>query len=91
MTVPLFDRAASGQSLLERELALAKDILLVRPVTENSSNWKADWTELVRKRSTQYARLLRKDPRFVRRVVAPDGPDAATNGVRATLYTKVHD
>ena len=72
-------------------LDTGKDILLVRPVTENSSNWKADWTELVRKRSTQYARLLRKDPRFVRRVVAPDGPDAATNGVRATLYTKVHD
>jgi mannosyltransferase len=68
-----------------------KDILLVRPVTENSSSWKADWTALVRKRSAQYARLLREDPRFVRRAVAPDGPYAATNGVRATLYTKVHD
>ena len=68
-----------------------KDVLLVRPVTENSSSWKAEWTALVRKRSRQYAKLLRKDPRFVRRAVAPAGPYAATNGVRATLYTKVHD
>jgi mannosyltransferase len=73
-------------------LHTGKDILLVRPVTENSSSWKADWTALVRKRSAQYSRLLREDPRFVRRAVAPDDdPYAATNGVRATLYTKVHD
>jgi mannosyltransferase len=73
------------------KLNAGKDILLVRPVTENSSSWKAPWTALVRRRSSQWARLLREDPRFVRRAVAPDGPYAATNGVRATLYTKVHD
>lgn len=68
-----------------------KDILLVRPVTENSTSWKAAWTSLVRRRSAQYARMLRRDPRFVRRAVAPAGPYAADNGVRATLYTKVND
>ena len=67
-----------------------KDVLLVRPVTENNENWKAPWTSLVRKRSAQWSRRLRHDPRFVRRAVAPDRPSAATSGVRATLYTKVH-
>ena len=72
-------------------LDAGKDILLVRPVTENSENWKAPWTELVRTRSSQWARLLREDERFVRRAVAPDGEYSALNGVRATLYTKVRD
>jgi len=72
-------------------LDTGKDILLVRPVTEISDQWKAPWTELVRKRSAQWARLLREDSRFVRRAVAPDGPTPAESGVRATLYTKVND
>ena len=68
-----------------------KDIMLVRPVTENEDQWRAPWTALVRRRSTQWARLLREDRRFVRRAVAPDGTFAADSGVRATLYTKVAD
>ena len=87
-------RAASASKTLGPaldNLGKGQDILLVRPVTENSSNWKAEWTALVRKRDRQYARLLRKDQRFVRRAVAPAGPYAASNGVRATLYTKVND
>ncbi|HEV2771589.1 MAG TPA: glycosyltransferase family 39 protein [Thermoleophilaceae bacterium] len=72
-------------------LDTGRDILLVRPVTEISDQWKAPWTELVRKRSAQWARLLREDSRFVRRAVAPDGPTPAESGVRATLYTKVND
>jgi mannosyltransferase len=72
-------------------LDTGRDILLVRPVTEISDQWKAPWTALVRRRSAQWARLLRDDPRFVRRAVAPDGPTAAESGVRATLYTKVAD
>lgn len=72
-------------------LDAGKDILLVRPITERRSQWKSPWTALVRRRSAQWARLLREDPRFVRRAVSPDGAYAATSGVRATLYTKVHD
>jgi mannosyltransferase len=73
------------------DLDTGRDILLVRPVTANASNWKAEWTELVRRRSAQYGRLLREDRRFVRRAIAPDEPSSAPNGVKATLYTKVHD
>jgi mannosyltransferase len=71
-------------------LAPGKDLLLVRPVTANEQNWSAPWTALVRKRSGQWARLLRRDGRFVRRAVSPERPTAAESGVRATLYTKVH-
>ena len=69
-----------------------KDILLVRPVTENSSSWKAEWTALVRKRSRRStrgccARIRASSAERWR----PTVPTPRANGVRATLYTKVHD
>ncbi|HLL87472.1 MAG TPA: glycosyltransferase family 39 protein [Thermoleophilaceae bacterium] len=71
------------------KLPPGNDLLLVRPVTENEQNWSAPWTSLVRRRSSQWSRQLRHDPRFVRRAVSPERPSGATSGVRATLYTKI--
>ncbi len=91
--LPRLRKARSSETIAPMldTLRPGKDILLVRPVTENNASWKAPWTSLVRRRSAQWARLLREDPRFVRRAFAPDGPSSGENGVRATLYTKVND
>jgi mannosyltransferase len=72
-------------------LAPGKNLLLVRPVTKNELNWSAPWTSLVSRRSGQWAEALRHDPRFARRAVAPEGSSSAMSGVRATLYTKIHE
>ena len=34
----------------------------MRPLTEGAKNWKASWTQLVRRRSAQWGDLLATDP-----------------------------
>jgi mannosyltransferase len=36
-------------------------LLYVRPLTEGAQNWQAPWTEMVRRRSAQWGRLLDMD------------------------------
>jgi hypothetical protein len=35
--------------------------LFVRPLTEGAKNWRASWTQLVRRRSAQWGQLLESD------------------------------
>jgi mannosyltransferase len=60
----------------------------VAPVTEERRDWRAPWTQLVRRRSAQWGALLERAemrqvataPRFYR--------EALTVGLRAVLYHK---
>jgi uncharacterized membrane protein len=36
-------------------------LLFIRPLTEGAQNWQAPWTEMVRRRSAQWGRLLQDD------------------------------
>jgi hypothetical protein len=75
---PLLDRMPEG-----------RQVLLVRPVIDNRSDWSAPWTRLVRRRSAQWAHALDRDPRFVRRAAAPVSGRTARHSIRAMVYTKV--
>jgi len=46
-------------------------LLFVRPLTEGANNWKASWTQLVRRRSAQWGALLQSDPNLKPIAVAP--------------------
>ena len=64
-------------------------VLLVRPVTTNVDDWDAPWTQLVRRRSAQWARALDRDPSFVQTAVVPDFYRRASRvGVSGIVYTK---
>lgn len=64
-------------------------VLLVRPVTTNVDDWDAPWTQLVRRRSAQWAAALDRDPRFVQTDVVPDFYRRASRiGVSGVVYTK---
>ena len=75
---PLLDRLPPGGR-----------VLLVRPITQNTADWDAPWTQLVRRRSAQWGGALAADKRFVRTRVIPQLYRRASRiGVRAVLYTK---
>jgi hypothetical protein len=38
-----------------------QQLLVVRPLTEGVMNWKAPWTELVRRRAAQWGQILTRD------------------------------
>ena len=46
---------------LVASLKPGQQLLYVRPLTEGAKNWKAPWTELVRRRSAQWGQLLQDD------------------------------
>jgi len=63
-------------------------LVLVNPIVR-ASNWRAPWTELVRKRSAQWQRQADRNPNLVRIGVQPRfGNRSLPRGVRATLYRK---
>ncbi len=39
-----------------------QQVLYMRPLTEGAQNWKAPWTQLVRRRSAQWGAILAGDP-----------------------------
>jgi mannosyltransferase len=60
-------RAVSVRRTLEPELAAlppGRRVILVQPIFRDYHAWKAKWTRLVYRRSTQWARALAADPRF---------------------------
>jgi hypothetical protein len=72
------------------KLRPGQKVLFVRPLTEGVQNWKAPWTQLVRRRSAQWGAILAGDttlrldgraPLFYR--------GASTVGNSAVLYEKV--
>ena len=82
-------RAAKVGNTLEPMLArvpVGSRVLFVRPLI--TGKWEATWTALVKKRSYQWARTLRTDPRFLRLGIVR-GSRETFKGVVAVLYLKV--
>jgi hypothetical protein len=64
-------------------------VLFVAPVTDQRRDWRAPWTELVRRRAAQWGALLEADPTLQRIDAAPTFyRTALTVGLRAVLYRK---
>ena len=64
-------------------------VLLVRPVIRRSGPWRAPWTRLVRRRSSQWGNALARDERFLRTAIVPRIYGEVVSGVRGVLYTKL--
>jgi hypothetical protein len=86
-------RAAQPDEVLEPLLARLRPgqkVLFVRPLTEGVQNWKAPWTQLVRRRSAQWGAILASDTTLRQVAVAPQFyRGASTVGNSAVLYEKV--
>jgi len=64
-------------------------VLLVEPVTERVDDWDAPWTQLVRRRSAQWAYAVATDPRFKQIGVVPPNYRRVTRiGVRGVVYER---
>jgi hypothetical protein len=85
--------AASPPATLPRVLAslrAGQQVLFVRPLTEGAQNWKAPWTQLVRRRSAQWGSLLASDPSLKLEAWAPHNyRGACCVADSALLYKKV--
>jgi mannosyltransferase len=71
-------------------LRVGQQVLFVRPLTEGAQNWKAPWTQLVRRRAAQWGALLAADPSLTPVAWAPHtyrGACCVANS--ALLYKKV--
>ena len=64
-------RPATALAPLLARVPVGGHVLLVRPVTFGTSNWKPRWTTLVRRRSAQWGAALVRDPRFRLVRIAP--------------------
>jgi hypothetical protein len=86
-------RAADPDTVLPpllAKLAPGQQVLFVRPLTEGVQNWKAPWTQLVRRRSAQWGAILAGDTTLKQVQVAPQFyRGASTVGNSAVLYQKV--
>ena len=84
--------AVRPETTLEPLLAdvpVGRQVILVKPLIRNPDAWDAEWTSLVRRRTYQWARLLRRDERFVRTgVVAPPYTEHIPRGIRVEFFTK---
>jgi hypothetical protein len=88
-------RAADPRTVLPPLLAKLRPgqkVLFVRPLTEGIVNWKAPWTQLVRRRSAQWGAILAGDTTLKQLQTAPQFyRGASTVGNSAVLYEKVHE
>ncbi|MDQ6807478.1 MAG: glycosyltransferase family 39 protein [Actinomycetota bacterium] len=80
---------ATFTSLVD-SVPVGHQILFVRPLTEGAANWKAPWTQLVRRRSAQWGALFAADTHLQPVAWAPHAyPGATILGDSAELYKKV--
>lgn len=71
------------------KLRPGQKVLFVRPLTEGVENWRAPWTQLVRRRSAQWGAILAGDTTLRQIQVAPQFyRGASTVGNSAVLYEK---
>jgi hypothetical protein len=86
-------RKSNAQQTVAPLLASLKpgqQVLFVRPLTEGAQNWKASWTQLVRRRSAQIGAILASDPQLRRVGWAPKNyRGACCVADSAVLYQKV--
>jgi mannosyltransferase len=81
------DPGRTFAALLER-VPPGGHVLFVAPVTEERRDWRAPWTQLVRRRSAQWGALL-EDAEMRQVATAPlFYREALTVGLRAVLYRK---
>jgi hypothetical protein len=77
---------------LVASLRPGQQLLVVRPLTEGVMNWKAPWTELVRRRAAQWGQILTRDVAagtLTQVAVAPASyPSACCVASSAVLYRK---
>lgn len=73
---------------LVRALKPNQRLLAVFPIIR-SAQWGAPWTELVRKRSAQWQRVLDRDKRIARVLAAPHLNGRRPKGVRLVLYQRL--
>lgn len=74
---------------LVASLKPGQKVLLIRPVTDGTDNWKATWTSLIRRRAAQMGGVLATDKQLRRVAVAPPFYRNATEvGNSAVLYQK---
>ena len=80
--------AANLDPLLDK-LPVGARVLIVHPVTSQTGDWDAPWTQLVRRRAAQWGAALAADKRFeLVRAVPPFYRRATRIGVRGVLYEK---
>lgn len=83
-------RPATALEPLVARVPVGGHVLLVRPVTYGTKNWRPRWTTLVRRRSAQWGRALSSDPRFRLTTIAPTFlKRASVVGDALLLYTRV--
>lgn len=84
-------RAAKPELVANRFIKALKpgqQLVLVQPILRTAS-WVAPWTELVKRRSKQWERVLTADPRLAREAAVPHlGHSRLPHGVRIVLYRR---
>ncbi|MBA3301934.1 MAG: glycosyltransferase family 39 protein [Thermoleophilaceae bacterium] len=87
--MPRLREARTGTKLepLLDTLPRGKHLILVRPIIGSSDGWDAPWTQMVRRRSAQWASVIEADPRFTRTVRLPR-VGVTRRGIRALVYRK---
>jgi mannosyltransferase len=86
-----FKAAQPGRVLppLLAKLRPGQKVLFVRPITDGVENWRAPWTQLVRRRSAQWGAILAGDGTLRQIQIAPQFyRGASTVGNSAVLYEK---
>lgn len=63
-------------------------VILVRPVIRTQTAWQAPWTHLVERRASEWARRIRRDPRFVLVADAPRPLGHVSGGIRILVYER---
>jgi mannosyltransferase len=76
------------EDALVRTLRPNQRLLAVFPIIR-SADWSARWTELVRRRSAQWQRVLDRDHRIARVVAVPHLNGRRPKGVRLVMYQRL--
>jgi len=66
--------AASELDSMLDSLPVGRRLVLVRPIVDDYERWSAQWTELVRRRSEEWAQYVSNDLRFRVSLVYPQPP-----------------
>lgn len=74
-------------------LGSGQELLYIRPLTEGANNWKAAWTQLVRRRAAQWGQILQDDVDNGELKVVATGPQSYRGSsilaYSAVLYRKI--
>jgi hypothetical protein len=84
-----YARPTPTEDRFVRSLRRGQQLVLMQPILRTAT-WEAPWTELVRRRSIQWERVLDSDPRLKRVQAIPHlGNTKLPHGVRIVLYRRL--